>query len=93
MLAVPPVVPSVVPPVVPSVVPQVVPSVGYYTLGVQMSALETPKAHDLRGPRCSESAAPAAPPRMKIPSAFSAAYPGCPVTLVNRENVADFVTD
>jgi hypothetical protein len=31
--------------------------------------------------------------RMKITAAFSAAYPGCPVTLVNRENVAGFVTD
>jgi len=31
--------------------------------------------------------------RMKIPSAFSTAYPDCPVTLVNRETVAEFVTD
>jgi hypothetical protein len=48
-------VPSVVPYVVPSVVPQVVPSVGYYTLGVQISALEAPGAHDLRRPRWSGS--------------------------------------
>ena len=58
MRAVPPVVPSVVPPVVPSVMPQVVPSVGYYTLGVRRSALEMPKAHDLRRPRsCGPAAA------------------------------------
>jgi hypothetical protein len=31
--------------------------------------------------------------RMKVPAAFSAAYPDCPVTLINRENVAGFVTD
>ncbi len=31
--------------------------------------------------------------RMKIPSAFGTAYPGCAVTLVNRETVAEFVTD
>jgi len=31
--------------------------------------------------------------RMKVPAAFSAAYPDCPVTLINRENTAGFVTD
>ncbi len=31
--------------------------------------------------------------RMKVPAAFSAAYPDCPVTLINRENMAGFVTD
>lgn len=29
--------------------------------------------------------------RLKIPAGFSAAYPDCPVSLVNRENVAEFV--
>ncbi|MCX6364291.1 MAG: hypothetical protein NTW58_09040, partial [Actinobacteria bacterium] len=38
-------------------VPQMVPCVGYYTLGVQMAALETPKARDLRRPRSSGPAA------------------------------------
>jgi len=31
--------------------------------------------------------------RMKVPASFRAAYPDCPVTLINRENVAGFVTD
>jgi len=31
--------------------------------------------------------------RMKVPAAFSAAYPDCPVTLIDRENMAGFVTD
>ena len=30
--------------------------------------------------------------RMKVPSAFSTASPGGPATLVNRGNVAEFVT-
>jgi predicted AAA+ superfamily ATPase len=29
--------------------------------------------------------------RLKVPSAFAAAYPDCPVELVNRENFADFL--
>lgn len=31
--------------------------------------------------------------RMKVPAAFSAAYPDCPVTLINRENLAGFVLE
>jgi len=31
--------------------------------------------------------------RLKVPSGFSAAYPECPVTLINRENMTEFVTD
>ena len=30
---------------------------------------------------------------MKVPAAFSAAYPECPVTLINRENLAGFVRE
>ena len=48
---------------------------GYHTLGVQMSALETPKAHDLRRPRRSGSAAPAAPPLMPLHSMARASGP------------------
>ena len=29
--------------------------------------------------------------RMKVPAGFSAAYPDCPVSLVNRENMTEFV--
>lgn len=31
--------------------------------------------------------------RIKVPAAFSAAYPDCPVTLINRENLAGFVLE
>jgi predicted AAA+ superfamily ATPase len=30
--------------------------------------------------------------RLKIPTGFRAAYPDCPVTLINRENMMEFVT-
>ena len=30
---------------------------------------------------------------MKVPAALSTPYPECPVTMVNRENVAAFVTE
>jgi len=29
--------------------------------------------------------------RLKIPAGFSTAYPDCPVTLINRENMMEFV--
>ena len=31
--------------------------------------------------------------RLKVPSGFSAAYPDCPVSLINRENMTGFVTE
>jgi len=31
--------------------------------------------------------------RLKVPSGFNAAYPECPVALITRENVPEFVTD
>ncbi|MEI6260111.1 MAG: ATP-binding protein [Deltaproteobacteria bacterium] len=30
--------------------------------------------------------------RMKVPAGFSAAYPDCPVSLINRENMTEFAT-
>jgi hypothetical protein len=29
--------------------------------------------------------------RMKVPAGFSAAYPDCPVSLINRENMTEFM--
>jgi hypothetical protein len=28
---------------------------------------------------------------MKVPAGFSAAYPDCPVSLINRENMTEFM--
>jgi hypothetical protein len=31
--------------------------------------------------------------KFKISAGFSAAYPDCPVSLINRENMTEFVTE